>query len=227
MKRNFVPLQGHVISFFLFMKKHCYRIYLVCPLPHIFSLSNHCFQFLPGITVVPTETENNTWAKLWKCKKFTLEFAESNWQDCSSSCTTVFKIDRKLKKDLTEQGLRLRPVLTTALRNSMNDLHFWGSIKLGLTSSFPRLKRRMMSSFNLNMFWERSIPPFQLFHAGLRSFLWYWYRLSFNPSFTDYKRRASTLIYFRQGKLKSENCKSQSSLPSRSSGPLFRDLGFR
>ena len=45
------------ILLFLFMKKHCYRIYLVCPLPHNFSFRNYCFQFLPGITVVPTETE--------------------------------------------------------------------------------------------------------------------------------------------------------------------------
>lgn len=145
------------------MKKHCYRIYLVCPLPHIFSLSNHCFQFLPGITVVPTETENNTWAKLWKCKKFTLEFAESNWQDCSSSFTTVFKIDRKLKKDLTEQGLRIRPVLTTALRNSMNDLHFGGVLNLASLHHSLVWKEGWWVLLTLKCFGKGLYLPFNFF----------------------------------------------------------------
>ena len=28
-------------------------------------LHNHCFQFLPGITVVPREIEDNGYAKFW------------------------------------------------------------------------------------------------------------------------------------------------------------------
>ena len=51
------------------VKRHFHISYNAFSLPPPQILHNLCFSFLPGITAVPREIENNAYAKFWGCKE--------------------------------------------------------------------------------------------------------------------------------------------------------------
>ena len=67
-------------------------IIFLSPRPPQKNLHNHCFQFLLGLRIVPRETENNSYAKLWGYKKIIMVFSKVANPRCSLEIRLVHSL---------------------------------------------------------------------------------------------------------------------------------------